>query len=140
MSGLLIVANRLNASAALKAKVPVARQFIVVAQQAAVMPYLLLSQVSGNDGVHLGGQDDYPVERIQVDVVASRYKTDEGDGAKDILNLVRDALSGIIKAKISAVGVKDVDIISTGLEITNYSDDRTAVVVIADFKIRWRKS
>lgn len=139
MSGLLIVANKLNANAALKAKVPVARQFIVVAQQADVMPYILLSQVSGNDGVHLDGQDEYPVERIQVDVVAAHYKTDAGDGAKDITDLVRAALINTIKAKMSVVGVKDVDIISTGMELTDYNDDKTAVLVISDYMVRWRK-
>ena len=139
MSGLLIVANKLNANAALKAKVPVSRQFIVVAQQADVMPYILLSQVSGNDGVHLDGQDEYPVERIQVDVVAAKYKTDAGDGAKDITDLVRAALINTIKARMSVVGVKDVDIISTGMELTDYNDDKTAVLVISDYMVRWRK-
>jgi hypothetical protein len=139
MSGLLIVANRLNANAALKAKVPVKKQFIVVAQQGEVAPYLVMSQVSGNDGVHLEGQDEYPVERIQIDVVAAHYKSDTGDGAKDITDLVRAALINTIKAKMSAVGVKDVDIISTGMELTDYNDDKTAVLVISDYMVRWRK-
>lgn len=139
MSGLLIVANRLNSNAALKAKVPESRQFIVVAEQGAALPYLLISQVSGNDGVHLDGQDEYPVERIQVDVVAESYSSDDGTGAREIVDLVKAALRNTIKATFSSVGVKDVDIIHTGMEITDYSDDKESVLIITDFMVRWRR-
>jgi hypothetical protein len=134
MSGLLIVANRLNANADLKAKVPVARLFMVVAPQATPAPYLLISQVSGSDGVHLDGQDEYPRERIQIDVVATSYTE-----ARAVIDLVKAALRNIIKSTISSVGVKDVDVIHTGMEITDYNDDRTAVILITDFMVRWRK-
>jgi hypothetical protein len=139
MSGLLIVANRLNSNAALKAKVPVKDQHIILVPQGKTPPYLVISQVSGNDGVHLDGQDEYPIERIQVDVVSADYKNDNGRGAKDITDLVRAALINTIKARISPIGVKDVDIISTGMELTDYNDDRTAVLVISDYMVRWRK-
>lgn len=139
MSGLLIVGYKLNRNAGLKAKVPQSRQFLVVAQQAAEKPYLVMSQISGNDGVHLDGQDEYPQERIQIDVVAETYKNDDGTGAKDITDLARAALINTIKETISPVGVKDVDIISTGTELTDYSDDRTSVIVISDYMVRWRR-
>ena len=133
MSGLLIVGHKLNANAALKAKVPVARQFLVVAQQAAEMPYLIISQVSGSDVVLINGQGEYPQERIQIDVVASTYSS-----AREVMDLVKAALKNTIKQTISPVGVKDVDIILTGLEVTDSSDDRSSVIVITDCHVRWR--
>lgn len=133
MSGLLIVGHKLNANAALKAVVPVSRQFLVVAQQGAEPPYLVISQVSGSDVVLINGQGEYPQERIQIDVVATTYSS-----AREVMDLVKAALKNTIKQTISPVGVKDVDIILTGLEVTDYSDDRSSVIIITDCHVRWR--
>lgn len=135
MSGLMIVANRLNANAALKALVPVARQFMVVSTQGATMPYLVISQVGGTDDVLLGGQGDYPRELIQVDVLASSYTS-----ARAVADLVRAALVNTIKASISALNVEDVDITATGREMSDYNDVPPMVVIAQDFRVRWRRA
>ncbi len=117
MSALLIVANRLNSSTLLKAKVPVAKQFLVVAKQAAEPSFIVVSQVGGSDQVLLSGQSEYPRERIQIEVVAEDYHS-----AREIMDLVRLALAGLIKETIPSLNVRDVDITYTGFELTTYSD------------------
>lgn len=135
MSALQIIANKLNNDAALKAVVPVAKQFMVVASQTATKPFLIMSSVGGTDEVTLSGQGQYPRERIQIECVASSYTA-----ARQIADLVYAALVDTIKESIPALNVKDVDIVAAGSEITDYSDDRASFFILADYRVRWRKA
>lgn len=134
MSGLMIIANKLNGSAALKAIVPVSKQFMVVAAQGAANPFIVMSHVSGVDEVLLGGQGEYPRERVQIDVIASTYSS-----ALSISKIIHETLINTIKEEIPALSVKDVDITYSGMSLTDYSDDRESVMILSDYHVRWRE-
>lgn len=133
MSGLMIVANLLNGSAALKAKVPVGKQFVLDVDEKAAPPYLIISAISGSDGVHLAGQDSYPRERIQVDSVHTTSY-----GCIEICNLVNAALINTIKLSIPALNVTDVDIIEASRPVSLYVDSRDVKILSQDYHVRWR--
>lgn len=138
MSGSRIIAHLLNNNSAVTSIVPANKQFLDFVPQNVDMPYILIFDASGNDGVHLGGQDQYPRERIQVDSVHS--------GAVEVRNLckaVNLALINTIKRTITTPGTtglrfKDVDIIEAGRPQGSYDDSRKIRVQSQDFFVRWR--
>lgn len=142
MSGSRIIAHLLNNNAAVTAIVPVHKQFLDDVEQSSgdsvTPPYILISDISGSDGVHLQGQDQYPRERVQVDSVHT--------GAVDVRNLckaVNLALIDTIKRTITTPGTtgirfKDVDIIEAGRPQSFYDDSRELRVMSQDFFVRWR--
>lgn len=136
MSAVLIVSHILNNNSALLSKVPINRQFMVTAKQGEAMPYLVINQVSGVDEVTLSGQGEYQRDRIQIDIVAATFNE-----ANNVSKLVRGALVNTIKATITqgtSLRVKDVDIIATGMTVTDWSDNPGAFLVINDYHVRWR--
>lgn len=141
MSGSRIIAHLLNNNAAVTAIVPTNKQFLDFIPQDTTAPYILIADVSGVDGVHLGGQDQYPRERVQVDCV---YK---GEGTavlvRNLCKTVNLALIDTIKRTITTPGTtgirfKDVDIIEADRPRSFYDDSRELRVMSMDYFVRWR--
>lgn len=131
MSGLFIVANRLQGNAGVIALVPAAKIFLVKAQQATPLPFIVLSQASGHDTLLIGGQGDYPCERISVNCFSTT-----GHGAVTIGNAVKAALKNTIKASVGSYD--DVDIWFADVDFTNYADTDESIFRVIDFMVRWR--
>lgn len=138
MSGSRIIAHLLNNNSAVTSIVPTNKQYMDFVEQGSEPPYILVSDISGNDGVHLSGQDQYPRERVQVDSVHT--------GAVEVRNLckaVNLALINTIKRTITTPGTaglrfKDIDIIEAGRPQSFYDDSRSVRVLSQDFFVRWR--
>lgn len=132
MSGLAIIARKLQSDADLIAKVPAQRIYPNKAGQGVAPPFIVLMKVGGSDGVHLNGQDDYPVHRIRVTALATSYAE-----AEEIGVLVLDALKNTIKSSIGAY--RDVDIIFVG-DFEDYGDEQALDRSIQDFRVRFRRA
>lgn len=133
MSGLAIVLNRLQGNLPLRELVPSSKIYGVVVPQNVEPPFIVISQASGYDHVTLLGQGEYPRDRIQIESVGADYNQ-----VFEIGNGVKNALRNIIKQRFTLLRVKDVDITYTGLDITDYTDNREMVSRIMDFHVRWR--
>lgn len=133
MSGLTIVSGVLVANAPVTAVTTRGRIYPISAPQNAVAPFIVLNQVGGADGLHLNGQNEYPLHRIMVECNATT-----GTQAHDLGELVLDALRNTIKARIGRF--KDVDVTEAGPEITDYSDDRTMSRRVLQFYVRFRRA
>lgn len=138
-SGAQIIAHLLNRDEALRAVVPVSKQFLDDADQGVKPPYLVISDVGGTDGVHLLGQDQYPRDRIQIDCIDTT-----SSGARNICGLVNAALIDKIKMTInqpqpSGLKVKDVDILEAGRPQSLFADSRQFKIISQDYHVRWRR-
>lgn len=133
MSGLLIVANRLQNNAPLTAVVPVPSIFLNKINQATPPPIILLRRVGGADGLHLNGQNGYPVHRIRVECNASDAVESERIG-----DLVDAALRNTIKATIDTY--TDVDILFANVDLSEYGDEQTLDRRILEYSVRFRST
>lgn len=143
MSASEIIAHKLNNNAALTAVVPKEKQFLDFVTQQTPPPYIVVTDIGGNDGLHLSGQDEYPRERVQIDCV-----TDAEAGAsasRNLCRLVNAALINTIKQTIvmgvgtSAIRYKDVDIYEAGRPYSVYEDSREVRVISQDYMVRYRR-
>lgn len=138
MSASRIIAHLLENDFAVKAIVPVGKQFLDFIPQGVEKPYILISDISGYDEVSISGQNQYPRERVQVDSVHT--------GAFEVRELckaVNLALINTIKKTIKTPGTtglrfRDVDIVEAGRPQSLYNDSRQIRVMTQDFFVRWR--
>lgn len=131
MSALSIVRTKLAATAAVTALVS-NRIYPIIFPQEAVLPCIVLNIISGADiAAHLAGQGGYYRHRIRTEML-----DDDASDLDSLSDAVLAALNGVIKATIA--NCVDVDILFGGLDMTDYSDDRTTFRRLLDFDVTWR--
>ncbi|MFN9110104.1 MAG: DUF3168 domain-containing protein [Bacteroidota bacterium] len=112
------------------------RIFPVLAPQNAVMPNIVVTQISDNDPPHLGGASRLPDSRLSI--------VSRGSTATEMMNVadaVKAALRDVIHQSVggSPPLSDDVTIWKTAVDITSVFDNPTTYEQSVDYMIRWRE-
>jgi hypothetical protein len=112
------------------------RVYPVMAPQRAVLPNIVITQVSDNDPMHLAGASRLPESRVSV--------VSRGGTATEMMNVadaVKAALRDIIHESVggSPALSNDVCVYKTAVDITSVFDDPISFEQSVDYMVRWRE-
>lgn len=112
------------------------RIYPLLAPQNSVMPNIVITQISDNDPLHLGGASQLPESRVSV--------VSRGQTVTEMMNIadaVRAALRDIIHETVGSSPVlsSDVCVYKTAVDITATFDNPTVYEQSVDYMVRWRE-
>lgn len=110
------------------------------AEQNLAPPYIIVNLAGGGDEQMLTGMGKYPDKRVSIACISA-----DDVEADDLGNAVIAALGDVVKRTVysergspSVLVARDVDVIESDSDFTDWSDDQSTVRRVIDFNVRWR--